>query len=162
MSRLLPRPWTVLITSSEGHGHIYVSPLMFAFSVSKIWIRHYVLEKGIINSGETLPFDLWQLCSSGMGFFLGGGEGTGFDQTTVCGFMGQINPELGKQMCSHYPSTLWELDMKFQGWLCVLCELSFRVLETHLNSSNLITNQNGCTAVLSNKVVSNSLQPHGL
>ena len=39
-------------------------------------------------------------------FFGGGGEGTGFDQTTVCGFMGQINPELGKQMCSHYPSTL--------------------------------------------------------
>lgn len=96
----------MLITSSEGHGHIYVSPLMFAFSVSKIWIRHYVLEKGIINSGETLPFDLLQLCSSEMGFFFFSFWGTGFDQTTVCGFMGQINPEVGKQMCSQYPSTL--------------------------------------------------------
>lgn len=45
-------------------------PLMFAFSVSRIWIRHYVLEKGIVSSGETLPFDPLQLCSSEMGSFL--------------------------------------------------------------------------------------------
>lgn len=60
----------------------------------------------------------------------------GFDQTTVHGCIGQINPKAGKQMSSRYPSKLRELGTKFQGGLCVLCELSFRVLEAHFNKDS--------------------------
>lgn len=60
----------------------------------------------------------------------------GFDQTTVHGCIGQINPKAGKQLSSRYPSKLRELGTKFRGWLCVLCELSFRVLEAHFNKDS--------------------------